>query len=579
MTASARLWAAAPRARWWLYGAILLGTAASAAWVALLLLVAAIVAAVFIGGAGPDQLAPTVGVLVAVVAGRSALMVAAAASAQQAASHAKEGERRRIAASLRARKPVSILGERSGELVHFVTADVERLDGYIAAYLPARAAAVIVPLVVAVLIAAIDPLTLPILLFAGPLLVLILALVGRTTRIRTRRRERELTWLDGHFLDMIRGLPTLRLFGRSHEQAETIDRVARRLASSSLDVLRTAFQTSLVLEWGATAATALVAISVSVRLMAGEIAFDRALAVLLLTPECFAPVRRLAGLYHQGAAGRAALDAIGDHADDREVATVRAPSALVLATARSDPPWIRIVDLTARYPEREDPVLRGISLELDPCRLTVLAGPTGAGKSTLVAVLLRFLAPDAGVVEADGTDIAELDPAAWRRRVAWLPQHPHLFDGTVAANLRLGRPGATDDEVRRAARSAAVTGVIEALPLGYETLLGEGGVRLSGGEVARVALGRALLRGAPFLVVDEPTAHLDPVTAGVIRTTLLAARETATVLAISHDPELAALADRVVVLEAGRIRVRRGRAAASGESIPKDPTPAVLDAR
>ena len=155
---------------------------------------------------------------------------------------------------------------RSGELVHVVTGDVERLDGYVARYLPARAVAVTAPLLIVAVIAVIDPLTLPILLFAGPLLVILLALIGRTTAARTRRRERELAWLDGHFLDMIRGLPTLRLFGRSHEQADAIERVARQLAASSLDVLRTAFQTSLVLEWGATAATALVAIAVSVRL-------------------------------------------------------------------------------------------------------------------------------------------------------------------------------------------------------------------------------------------------------------------------------------------------------------------------
>ena len=306
MAGSGRIWRAAPAGRWWLRGAVALGVLAAATWVAVLVAIAQVVAAVFLGGATGATVGPTVVLTAGLVVARAVLVALAGGTAQTAASLVTAGERAVVGDTLRARQPLVTLGERAGELVHVVTADVDRLDDYIARYLPARYLAVVVPLLVVAVIGVIDPLTLPVLLFTGPLLVITLALIGRTTQARTQRRERELAWLDGHFLDMVRGLPTLRLFGRADEQAATIDDVVRRLASSSLDVLRTAFQTSLVLEWGATAATALVAILVSVRLMAGDLSFERALAVLLLTPECFVPVRQLASQYHVGAAGRVA---------------------------------------------------------------------------------------------------------------------------------------------------------------------------------------------------------------------------------------------------------------------------------
>jgi thiol reductant ABC exporter CydD subunit len=549
----ARLWDAVPAARRWLAGSITLGVGASMCGAALLVGIALIVAAVFGGDARAADVTPALAALILIVLLRSVLIALAEGSAQRAASLVTEAQRRRVTAALRARHPVADLDRRSGELVHLVGTDIDRLDGYVARYLPTRSVAVAVPVLVAALITVIDPLTLPILLFTGPLLVITLALIGRTTEARTRRRERELAWLDGHFLDMIRGLPTLRLFGRSKEQVATIDAVAHRLARSSLDVLRTAFQTSLVLEWGATAATALVAIAISVRLMAGDLSFDRALAVLLLTPECFLPVRRLAAQYHVGAAGRAALEALGS----LETATVApnrvpAPQAPIVAA-----PTIRIRDLTVRYPGRDRAALDAVSFDAGANELTVLAGESGAGKSTLVAVLLRFVERSGGTVEADGVEIDAPDATAWRRCVAWLPQQPHLFDGSVVANVRLGTPDATDEEVRDALRAAAVAGVVDGLPNGMATTLGEGGARLSGGEVARVALARALLRGAPLLIVDEPTAHLDPGTAAAVRAALVDSRRTSTVLAISHDPELAELADRVVTLDSGRIIERR----------------------
>ena len=226
--------------------------------------------------------------------------------AQRAANRLKGGLRTRFTAHLVALGPAFTSGERSGELVNSALGGIEALDGYVAQFIPARALAALVPALVFLVILWIDPLTTLVLLFAGPVVVLLMALIGGRTRELTERRFADMRWMSAHFLDMLQGLPTLKAFGRSREQATTIAAISKRFGSATMEVLTTAFQTSLVMEWAATAATALVALEVSLRLMADALAFERALAVLLLTPEFFLPLRQLALAYHAGAAGKTA---------------------------------------------------------------------------------------------------------------------------------------------------------------------------------------------------------------------------------------------------------------------------------
>ena len=338
------------------------------------------------------------------------------------------------------------------------------------------------------------------------MLVLLLGLIGRRVRDLAERRERELAWMNAHFLDVLRGLPTLKMFGRSAEQAETIRAVSRRQGSSTMDVLRTAFQTTLVLEWGATAATALVAIETSVRLMAGGLAFERALAVLLLTPEFFLPLRRLSAEYHVGRSASAAAERVYAVLDAPVRIHVPAPGAGRPLPARMD---VRFDDVVVTYDDGSRTALAGCSLEIPHGRTVALVGPTGAGKTTVANVLLRFVDPDRGRVTVGGEPLSELDPALWRTRVAWVPQHASLFHGSVADNLRLARPDASDDDLVVAASAANAHGFVTDLPDGYATPIGEGGARLSGGERQRIALARAFLKDAPLLILDEPTSHLD----------------------------------------------------------------------
>src|SRR5262249_15038975 len=305
-------------------------------------------------------------------------------------------------------------------------------------------------------------------------------------------------------------------------------------------------QTTLVLEWGATAATALVAIEVSVRLMGGEVSFAPALAVLLLTPEFFLPLRRLSAEYHTGPAGVAAAARIFEILD-RPV-----PPATVTVEPLRDGGSIRFDDVSVTYEAGTRPALRGLALDIPPVGSVALVGPTGAGKSTVVDVLLRFVAPDDGVVTVGGVDLTTVDPVAWRSRIAWVGQRPSLFSGTIADNLRLGRPDASEEELWAALGAAASGDFVRELPKQMRTPVGEGGIRLRGRERPRLALARAFLRDASLLILDEATSHLDGPTQDRVLQTVAELAEDRAVLLVAHRLEVARIADVVVTIEEGR---------------------------
>jgi ATP-binding cassette subfamily C protein CydD len=543
-----RLWTEHPGPRRTLAVATALSFGATACWIAFALLLSAVVDRVFLDGESLGSVSSVLAAMIAVVLVRGGVLWVSEVIAQRAAENVKASLRERLAAKLVALGPTYTRAERTGELVHTVGEGVEGLDGYITRFRPARVLAAAVPVVVGLVVLAIDPWTVTILLVTGPFLVLLLGLIGRRVRDQTRRRERELGWMSAHFLDVLRGLTTLKLFGRSTEQADTIAAVGRRYGSATMDVLRTAFQTTLVLEWGATAATALVAIEASVRLMDGKLAFGRALAVLLLAPEFFAPIRRLSAEYHAGRAGAAAASRVYEILDER--GRVAAPVAGSELPSRFD---VRFEDVRVAFDGGARVALDECAFEIPDGSAVALVGPTGAGKTTVANVLLRFVEPDAGRVVVGGVSLADVDPAPWRTLVAHVPQHPYLFQGSVADNLRLARPTASDAELIAAATAANAHGFVSRMPNGYDTRVGEAGALLSGGERQRLAIARAFLRDAPLLILDEPTANLDEDSGEVVLDALRALARSRTVLLISHRPEPVLLADRVVSLASGRV--------------------------
>jgi ATP-binding cassette subfamily C protein CydD len=373
----------------------------------------------------------------------------------------------------------------------------------------------------------------------------------------SQRRFAELRWMSGYFLDMLRGIATLKMFGRSAEQIDNMRTISGRYGETTLEVLRSAFQTGLVLDWAGAVAMALVAVEVSLRLMEGALSFDRALALLIITPEFFLPLRTLAQRYHAGAAGQAAAERLFAFLDEPAAgpspAAQRAPAAAAAAVHIPRPPAIVFDRVTYAYPGRAVAAIEGLSLTVPAGARIAIVGPTGAGKSTIVGLLMRFLEPDAGTIRVGETELSTLDPAGWRSAVAWVPQSPHLFHGTVADNLRIARPDASQADLRAAVDLAALGDVIDGLPAGLETPVGEGGLRLSGGERQRLAIARALLRDAGVVVMDEPTAHLDPELEAAVDAAIDGLAGSRTVVVISHRPRLARSADLVAVLDGGRL--------------------------
>ena len=398
-----------------------------------------------------------------------------------------------------------------------------------------------------------------------PLIPVFTVLVGLQTRARTQRQWQLLARLGGHFLDVVQGLPTLKLFGRDQAQADVIHEVTDEYRSATMATLRIAFLSALVLELSAALATALVAVEIGLRLLAGHVSYQTALLVLLLTPEAYLPLRAVGAQFHASMEGVTAAGRVCDILDE--------PLPARLSSVTPVPPdlsqqTIQLNAVTLAYDARQRAALDHVSCSIRPGDRIVLTGPSGAGKSSLLALLLRFVAPaegritvsQEGVDGADPVDIAGLDLAAWRRQIAWVPQHPHLFDGTVASNIALGQPDATAADIARAAAAAGAAEFIEALPGGYQATLGERGARLSAGQRQRIALARAFLRDAPLLLLDEPVAHLDPITAGQIMDTIGRLMAGRTVLLVTHRQAWPArgVTGRELRLDQGRLVLASG---------------------
>lgn len=465
----------------------------------------------------------------------------------RAAVRVKTQLREEVVAALLDGQPGSGPRPDSTHVMTLLGPGLDKLDTYFARYLPQLALALTVPAVVIVAVFAADPLSGITIAVTLPLIVVFMVLVGYMTRERTERRWRAMVRLGHHFADVLDGLVVLKVFGRSRDQTKGIAEVGERNRAETMGALRLAFLSSFVLELVATISVALVAVSIGLRIVEGHMALMTGLFVLVLAPDAYLPLRQVGTHFHDSAEGQSVAD------DVYEILDGASPSS-----ARRDRPAPHLVGativvdgVTVSYEGRSTPALPPTSVVLEPGRVTALTGPSGCGKSTLVDVLMGFVAPTAGRVSvrtADGTsyDLADLDLTSWRTRLAWVPQVPGVLAGTVAANVRLGAPDATDDEVAAALRDAG------APDLHPQREVHEAGANLSAGERRRLAVARALLRvrlgGAAVMILDEPTAGLDADAEQEVRRSLREAR--VTVLVVAHRPALVADADTVVALPA-----------------------------
>jgi ATP-binding cassette, subfamily C, bacterial CydD len=390
-------------------------------------------------------------------------------------------------------------------------------------------------------------------------------LIGLHTKARTARQWMLLARLGGHFLDVVEGLPTLKLFGRAKAQIAAIRMVGEQQRQATMTTLRVAFLSALALELLATLATALVAVEVGLRLLSGHLDYETALMVLLLTPEAYLPLRQVGTQFHASMEGVTAAARVLDILDTLPP-TTRDGYAMAAPDLATDS--ISLDHVEVRYPGRRDAALDGLSLTIRPGEHIALVGPSGAGKSTVLSLLLRFVAPTTGCLSAGGRNLSRIDPDVWRRQIAWVPQDPHLFAGSIADNIRLADPGASDDAVLRAARLAGLGDVISTLPAGLATPIGERGRSLSSGQRQRVAIARAFLKDAPLLLLDEPAAHLDEDTGQGLRDVLRRLAAGRTLLVITHDASWEADASRVVRLAAGQLMPTSNPAAPPAHPVP-----------
>ena len=489
--------------------------------------------------------------LLALALMRSGLSVGARSVVFRAAQRLSQDLRARLLRGAQGLGPYGLRAQASGDLITRLVDGIEAILAYFARYLPQLGNAVLVPVLLAAFVFPADWLSGLVLLLTAPLIPLFMTLVGKAAGQASERRFSQLTRLGAAFIEALGGLVTLRQPGAADRFAERLDSESEEYRALTMQVLRIAFLSALVLEFFATVSIAVVAVLIGFRLLWGEMHLRTGLFVLLLAPEFYLPLRALGGLRHTRMDALAAAQQLSALDDIPPVSG--APLVSGARAVLEGPPEIRIDHVSYAHGGRAA-ALRDCSIVLKAHRVTALVGATGAGKSTLLNLLLGFAVPDGGRIWVDGVDLTVLDPARWRARVAWVAQQTHVFEGTVRDNLLLAAPDADAAALRHAAERSGLAAVIERLPQGWDTPLGERGLGLSGGELQRLALARALVREqARVWLLDEPTAHLDPDGTRAVEAVIRAAAATHTVVLVAHRLSAARSADWVVVLRDGRV--------------------------
>lgn len=535
--------------RWFLL-IILLGLATGVCAVLQADYLSRIISGVFLEGLRLQDVRDWLSILLVIAGGRVLSGWFLELAGHQLAFEIKRDLRQRLLDKILRMGPVAGASEQTGELTNLLLEGIENIEPYFARYLPQVCVTALIPLTILGSVFLRDKITMVILLITAPLIPVFMILIGKLAEKKSKQQWEYLSRVSGHFFDVLEGLTTLKLFGRSREQIKVIAAMSQGFSAATLNVLKIAFLSALVLELVATISTALVAVGIGLRLLYSQIYFKEALFVLLLTPDFFLPLRQLGSQFHAGLSGVSAAERIygllnrdftpakfGDRTFAGETGCTVAVEAVSFC-----------------YPGRDKAALKQVSFTLKRGEKTALIGPSGAGKSTLVNLLLGFLAPQEGEIRVNGVTLQDFSLLEWQKQIALVPQTPHLFCCSVADNIRMGDETAPLAAVVTAAKAAGAHEFIQALPAGYDTVLGDGGQALSGGEAKRIALARAFLKNAPLLILDEATTGLDPYNEKLLDESVDRLMQDKAVLIIAHRLSTVRFADQIVVLADGQVQ-------------------------
>ena len=519
------------------------------------ILLGLIIEHVVVGHGGVREAEPFIAGLAGAFAGRALLLWLGELAAHRTSARVTSTLRRQLLIGAVARGPVWLAGERTGELASSATQGIDALDTYFARYLPTAVLAGLAPLLLLAWIGWSDWMSFLILAITVSAVPIFMILLGLEAKRHATEQWAQLSGLAATFYDLLQGMATLRSFGRARDGRRTLERANEEFRASSMNTLRVAFLSSLALEVLASVGTALVALFLGLRLLNGGVSLGTALAVLVLAPEVYLPLRRAGAEFHASAEGQAAAERILDVLDEDEPTSAapavhRSGASVVPDLSRNS---IALSDVHARYPGRTIPVLDGVNLVIAPGEHLAVTGESGSGKSTLLSLLLCFVDLQRGTFRVGGIDVDTLPTRDWRLQIAWVPQHPYLLRGSIADNLLVGDPEATPRALLRACSVSGLSELIDRLPNGIETPVGEGGLTLSAGERQRIALGRAVLCDAPLVLLDEPTAHLDASRELLLRESLSPWLDDRTVVMAAHRGGVLGRIGRTLTLIGGQL--------------------------
>ena len=464
----------------------------------------------------------------------------------------KKSFRKKLLIKIEEIGPLILKSERTGELVNTLLNGVDKLEDYFSKFLPQMFLSVFIPIIILVFVFPLDWLTAIVFIVTAPIIPIFMFLIGSIAEKMNKKQWQTLSRMSAYFLDVLQGLPTLKLFNRTQEAIDKINDFSNLFRIKTLNVLKIAFLSALVLEVTATLSVAVIAVEIGLRLLNGNFVFSDALFILIIAPEFYLPLRILGTTYHAGMEGIAAFERIKDvlnYNTTKSNFTSNTKDDFTFAQNNS----IILKNISYTYSDRATKALDNISLTIETNKVTAIVGASGSGKTTLMNILLRFFNPTEGNIFIGETDLHLVKKETWRENLAWLPQNPHLFSKSIRENLQIANVRATFEEVVNAAKIAHIHEFILDLPNGYNTLVGENGAKLSGGEIQRIALARAYLRNSPLLFVDEPTANLDPIVEEEIVKDMYKLFSGKTVLIIAHRLNTIVNADKIIVMKDGRI--------------------------